>query len=274
VPEHTDEDKNEDKDKEQWLGGIRAWATDAQGVLENVAKFFLVTLILGSMVYFAYQADPGRHPAPGHEVPYADRILSWSFAVFAVGSASLFVLLVILTVIGRIDLAQAFYDKPAGEEGAAAEEGGKDNARKTGVKKAGAKADAGADDEKPSASASNSTPPVSLARLQAGLWTTLIMTIYFHRVVKDTTNSLPAIPPELLMLMGISGATYLVSKSISASASTEKKKDAKEAEGRGDAKPKPDPKPKDGQNTDREENGPDPVKDPKAKPTDPPPGKK
>jgi hypothetical protein len=44
------------------------------------------------------------------------------------------------------------------------------------------------------------------------------MTIYFHRVVKDGGNSIPPIPPELLMVMGISGATYLISKSINATA--------------------------------------------------------
>lgn len=231
-------------DQKRWLARVRAWASDAQTVLENAAKVFLVVAILVSMAYFGHAADPGRTH------PYADRILSWSFAVFAVGLAELFVLFVILSVIGKIDLAQAFYDKPVGEETAAA------TAEAEQLDKTATKARArqpGAAKEEVSTPVPVATPPVSLARLQAFLWTLLVMTIYFHRVVKDGSNGLPAIPPELLMVMGISGATYLISKGISASAPTEKAKSGAKAE----EEPKPgaaskaEPKPGAGGEQDR-----------------------
>lgn len=53
---------------------------------------------------------------------------------------------------------------------------------------------------------------ISFSRLQAFLWTLVILVVYFHRAVQS--HELPTLPPELLAVMGISAATYLGSKQI------------------------------------------------------------
>lgn len=171
------------------VGQILEWFKSVQALAEGAAKGVIILAMLVSMVWFGWIADPSReNPA----VAFADRILSWSFVVFSVGLAELFVLLVVLTVLGKVDLPSTFFDKEP-------------------------------DPAKTSALSSRlAAPAISLSRLQAFMWTLVVMTAYFHRVVKDGSGSLPAIPPELLMVMGISGATYLISKNID-SASTEKK---------------------------------------------------
>ena len=155
------------------------WLRDNQTMLENIARGVIVIAVLASMFLFGHAADPGA------KAKVADRILSWSFVVFAVGLAELFALFVVMSVLGKIDLARAFYDKPLVDTDVASQ-----------------------------AAAASDTPPVSLARLQAFMWTLVVMTVYFHRVVRDQSTELPPIPPELLMVMGISGAVYLTSKGI------------------------------------------------------------
>ena len=198
-----------------------------QGTLEVIAKAVIVFFVLGSMFIFGKAADPAlAHPE--RKVEFADRILSWSFVVFSVGLAELFLLFVVLSVLGKIDLAAAFYDKgpdadpPPPAPGQEASEGGEDESQPQPASPA--KAPPADPAKKPSGKRrrKQDTPPVSLSRLQAFMWTLVVMTIYFHRVVKDENNGLPTIPPELLMVMGISGATYLVSKSISSSAAKPK----------------------------------------------------
>jgi len=219
----------------RWLAGFRDWASDAQSVLENVAKGLIIIVMLGSMLYFGHASDPGKTAV------FADRILAWSFAVFAVGLAELFVLFVVLSVLGKIDLAQAFYDKaPDDAPAEPAAEGSADDAEEPvndPEQPEAPQGKAALDNNAPAppppkkeAEPANApeTPPVSLSRLQAFMWTLVVMTIYFHRVVKDGANGIPPIPPELLMVMGISGATYLISKNIDATPP---------------AKPKPKPKP-------------------------------
>lgn len=149
------------------------------------ALAFAALLVMGAGVLLA---DPGRSrtitiqgkPATV-PVPFVDRVLIGSFTFFTAGLALLFALFVVLTIIGRINLPRAFEDKPADDS----------DTRRF-----------------PKGS-------VSLSRLQSFLWTLVVMTVYFHRVVTNKTGELPTIPPELLMVMGISGAVYLVSKEIS-----------------------------------------------------------
>jgi len=194
-------------------------------VLENVAKFVIVILVLGSMFLFGHATNPGA------EALREDRILSWSFVVFSVGLAELFVLFVILSVMGKIELAQAFYDKtgskePAPDQAEAASQpdapvnlgGTPDGTAALKANPEGAAPAPGRPAKKPATRpAKEDTPPVSLSRLQAFMWTLVVITVYFHRVVKSGSGDLPPIPPELLMVMGISGAAYLVSKSINSS---------------------------------------------------------
>jgi hypothetical protein len=178
VEEDTGKPKGStDGANESLLHRFGRWARETKGILENVAKGVIAVSMLGSMFIF------GRATDPGSDAPFADRILTWSFVVFTVGMAELFVLFVVLSVIGKIDLAEAFRDK-----------------------------DGKAENTRPSSKA-----PVSLSRLQAFMWTLVVVSIYFHRVVRDQSDGLPSIPPELLMVMGISSAVYLASKGISAS---------------------------------------------------------
>lgn len=47
------------------------------------------------------------------------------------------------------------------------------------------------------------------------LWTLIVMIVYFHEAVsREPGSGLPTIPPELLTVMGISGAVYLTSKQM------------------------------------------------------------
>jgi hypothetical protein len=76
----------------------------------------------------------------------------------------------------------------------------------------------------PDATAAVSKFTVSLSRLQAFMRTLVIMIVYFHRVVanKEASTS-PVLPPELLMVIGISGAVYLTSKQMDLPAAPPKK---------------------------------------------------
>lgn len=146
-----------------------------------------------------------------------DRVLHWAFVAFTVGLSELFVLFVVAAILGKIDLAQAFMDKAVEPEPT--------------VDKVAAPAAQVADAADPEEPAEpqpgepvTSTTRVSLARLQAFAWTLIIMIVYFHRVVSSKTGELPTIPPELLMVMGISGAVYLTSKEMGNRAEIEKAK--------------------------------------------------
>lgn len=258
-----------------------AWFKSVQALAEGVAKAVIIVGMLGSMVIFAFLADPANK---GHAVPFSDRILVWSFVVFAVGLAELFALFVVLAVLGKVDLPSAFYEKDpdvsVSEEAAtidatrSAEAGSStsnDEERSASaqerVENLAAESSEGGTTGKETASATMTSslrgpdkappaeaasvhqatkvevqvkrrtrpkpasPAVSLSRLQAFMWTLVVMTIYFHRVVKDGENSLPTIPAELLMVMGISGATYLISKNIASSAAAKKGANATAPEG-------------------------------------------
>lgn len=150
--------------------------------LKAEGKPLLAVAVVGSMIAFGVSADP-------HSGTFTDRVLVWAFVVFVVGLAELFVLLVVSSVLGKIDLTRAFFEK-------------------------GAEADA-ADEAKDDEKAPKGE--VSLSRLQSFLWTLVVMIIYFYEVVKSVgkDRGLPTIPVELLMVMGISGAVYLTSKGMS-----------------------------------------------------------
>jgi hypothetical protein len=197
---------------------LSRWARSVQGIAESIAKTLIIAVVLWSMLVI------GRHADPGTSVPTCDRILSWSFVVFAVGLAELFVLFVIMTVLGKIDLARAFYEKSEEVSATPVEVNGVVGAQSTGV---ATDASSPASPNKNPRRGRTSKGAVSLSRLQAFMWTLIVITVYFHRVVKDHDNTLPAIPPELLMAMGISGAVYLASKGM-ASSDSKQTKEAKQ----------------------------------------------
>lgn len=148
------------------------------------SKLMLVAGVLFSMAWAICRLEREY----GHTNPlFVDKVLLWTFTVFAIGAAQLFVLLILLSIWGRIDLPRVFQDKSEAI---------------TAVKDA--------------------TPSVSLSRLQAFMWTLVLMVVYFHRVVADDKNRIPAVPPEFLMLMGISGALYLTSKQMDNTAADKK----------------------------------------------------
>jgi hypothetical protein len=124
---------------------------------------------IGGVAFAGFWADPGR----GEEI---DRVMFWTFIIFSVGLAELFLLFMGLAVLGGIDLTTIFQDKVDGIRAARS---------------------------------------LSLARLQAFLWTLIVLVTYFHEAVTDGVPGLPTIPAELLLVMGISGATYIASKQIS-----------------------------------------------------------
>jgi hypothetical protein len=126
-----------------------------------------------------------------------DHIFRWSFVIFSVGFAELFISFVVLTILGRIDLARAFEDKDG--TGSAPEP----------------PVDGGA---RPYFASMRGRGAVSLSRLQAFLWTLVIVTSYFYKVASRPSDGLPSIPAELLLVMGISGAVYLAGKQTSVTA--------------------------------------------------------
>lgn len=107
----------------------------------------------------------------------ADRVLMWAFAVFAIGFAELFLFVVGCAFFGKLPLLDALRDKDPKE--------------------------------------TSTSPAASLSRIQALLWTLVIITLYFHQAVtRGPDEGLPAIPPELLLVMGISSSVYLASKNM------------------------------------------------------------
>jgi len=104
-----------------------------------------------------------------------DRIMFWTFVIFSVGLAELFLLFIGLAILGGIDITTIFQDKSDGTK----------------------------------------VGSLSLARLQAFLWTLIVLVTYFHAAVTTDQPGLPTIPAELILVMGISGATYLASKQLS-----------------------------------------------------------
>jgi hypothetical protein len=146
------------------------------------ARGLVVIASVALMLAVGARIDPGT-------TRLVDRVLVWSFVVFVVGLSELFVLFVIAAIRGRVDLVQVFMDKVPGEPTATT---------------VGAPAE---------------LPQISLSRLQVFLWTLIVMIVYFHRVVTNVAakiNELPTIPPELLMVMGISSAVYLTGKGLDA----------------------------------------------------------
>jgi hypothetical protein len=178
------------------LGSLHRTFRELQWLAEGVAKTAIVGLMLCSMIWAVKQVDPGNR------AQFADRIFAWGFAVFTVGVVELFALFVLLAVLGKIDLSQAFYDKDETSPDAAP--------NPASLPEAGSKAPGS-----PNPLAQKRQPSVSLARLQAFMWTLIVMIVYFHQAVSNQQSTLPSLPPELLMVMGISGAVYLASKGIS-----------------------------------------------------------
>lgn len=145
---------------------------------------WVVLAILG-VVAAELWADPGRGASS------VDRIFSGAFVAFAVGLVELFLALIGLVILGKIDLPKVFQDK----DGQLGMEEGKDG-------------------EPMFVRAVAGKGAVSLSRLQAFLWTLVIMVIYFHKAVSDGHGELPAMPSDLLLVMGISGAVYLAGKDL------------------------------------------------------------
>ena len=152
----------------------------------TIAKYIGVPVAVAGVLIAEWWADPGTVASP------VDRIFLWAFVAFAVGLVELFLLFVGLAVLGRIDLPSVFQDKDG-------------------------QLTVDHDDSEPRyVHAVAGRGSVSLSRLQAFLWTLIIMVIYFHKAVADGNSALPALPSELLLVMGISGAVYLASKDIAA----------------------------------------------------------
>jgi hypothetical protein len=145
---------------------------------------WVVLAILG-VVAAVLWADPGKSASS------VDRIFSGAFVAFAVGLVELFLALIGLVILGKIDLPKVFQDKDG----------------QLGVEE-------GADGEPLFVRAVAGKGAVSLSRLQAFLWTLAIMVIYFHKAVSDGHGELPAMPSDLLLVMGISGAVYLAGKDL------------------------------------------------------------
>lgn len=146
------------------------------------------------MLAAAWWADPCRNVAECDAAP-VDRIFIWSFAIFSAGLALLFILFVGLTITGTINLPKAFQDKSA----------------TTFDSDVVPDLDAQAGSSAPT----KESKAVSLSRLQAFMWTLVIMTVYFHEAITYAGEGLPRLPSELLMVMGISSAVYLASKQMS-----------------------------------------------------------
>jgi hypothetical protein len=130
-------------------------------------RFVIFLVCTGAIVAAGLWADPGAKKE-------VDRVMFWTFIIFSVGLAELFLLFIGLAIFGSVDLTTLFQDKSHG----------------TGA------------------------GSLSLARLQAFLWTLIVLVTYFHEAVTDNRPGLPTIPSELILVMGISGATYLASKQI------------------------------------------------------------
>lgn len=128
---------------------------------------------------------------PGASASSVDRIFSGAFVAFAIGFVELFVAMIALVILGRIDLAKVFQDK----DGPVAVGDGQDG-------------------EPVFVHAVAGKGAVSLSRMQAFLWTLVIMVVYFHKAVLDGHGELPTMPSELLLVMGISGAVYLAGKEL------------------------------------------------------------
>jgi hypothetical protein len=203
----------------------------------RIAVFLLALAGMGCGIWVADSAlatsAGGGEAQPLHPL---DRILMWAFVIFVVGLAELFVLLVLLAVFGRIDLGSMFREKEAagptrqapalpspagGQSGDIALQSDQDGGKNEG---------GSASNERSAGAAGPSTPPsaeppyvatvtssVSLSRLQAFLWTLIVLVIYFHEAVRrklDGLEGLPEVPPDLLLVMGISGALYLTSRQM------------------------------------------------------------
>jgi hypothetical protein len=134
---------------------------------KNGRLIWVILAILGIVIAEIW-ADPGGNASS------VDRIFSGAFVAFTVGLVELFLAMIALVILGKIDLPKVFQDKEGPVEGA-----------------------------------------VSLGRMQAFLWTLVIMAVYFHKAVLEGHGELPVMPSELLLVMGISGAVYLAGKELS-----------------------------------------------------------
>lgn len=131
-------------------------------------RWAILFACVGTIAFAGFWADQAKDAQ-------VDRIMFWTFIIFSVGLAELFLLFIGLAVLGGVDITTIFQDKPDGtKEGS-----------------------------------------LSLARLQAFLWTLIVLVTYFHEAVTNKQPGLPTIPSELILVMGISGATYLASKQMS-----------------------------------------------------------
>jgi hypothetical protein len=151
----------------------------------NNSRSIWVILAIAGIVVAEIWADPGANASS------VDRIFSGAFVAFAVGFVELFIAMIALVILGRIDLPKVFQDK----DGPVAVG---DNP----------------DGEPVFVHAVAGKGAVSLSRMQAFLWTLVIMVVWFHKAVLDGHGELPAMPSELLLVMGISGAVYLAGKEL------------------------------------------------------------
>ncbi len=156
-----------------------------KGDRDKQGRMVWVVLAILGVVVAELWADPGKGASS------IDRIFSGAFVAFAVGLVELFLALVGLVILGKIDLPKVFQDK----DGQLA-------------------VDESQDGEPQFVRAVAGKGAVSLSRLQAFLWTLVIMVIYFHKAVSDGHGELPTLPSELLLVMGISGAVYLAGKEL------------------------------------------------------------
>lgn len=177
----------------------------------NLVRLALFLFALAGM-YLAIEGLP-----PEKDITGVDRMLYWSFVVFVVGLGELFVLLIMLAVFGKIDLAMAFMDKD-GLPSAPKPGGGKPSDTQTDPTAPTSQGPAGGAEASPYVAAT--TGSVSLSRLQAFLWTLIILVLYFHEAVRhklDGLDGLPEVSPNLLFIMGMSSVVYLAGRQMTAS---------------------------------------------------------
>jgi len=178
--------KAADKDDANWVEPGPWWKP--RMIARPIAVVFALGVMMAAILWTESSFPTGTP---------VDRIFRWSFVVFSVGFGELFVSFVVLTILGRIDLARAMEDK----DGSAAAPPPPPAERAA----------------RPFFASMLGRAPVSLSRLQAFIWTLVIVTSYFYKVASRPGEALPTIPAELLLVMGISGAVYLAGKQTSVS---------------------------------------------------------
>jgi hypothetical protein len=168
-----------------------SWSQLAAWILkdQNVMRLVMFFAAGGGMALAVHAVEAPEGAAA------LDRVLLYAFVAFVVGLGELFLLLILLALYNRINLAAALQDKAHAPHD-------EDDSSHKGDNPGGA---------------SSAPPPklgksVSLSRLQALLWTLVLLVLYFHEAVQrrfEGRDGLPTVSADMLLLMGLSSAVYL-----------------------------------------------------------------